>query len=109
MHAEYVNFLADEAHKVGLAIGLKNSLDIIPDVVANVQFAVNEQCNQYKECARYKPFTNLGKAVFNIEYPSEGGKCSTTADVVMSSVEKPMALDTLGGFCASNGKTGIQL
>ncbi|PVI06596.1 glycoside hydrolase family 114 protein, partial [Periconia macrospinosa] len=67
-YAAYVKFLAQEAASANLAIGLKNALDLIPDVIDVVQFAVNEQCHEYSECDKYKPFTTANKAVFNIEY-----------------------------------------
>ncbi|KAF2022117.1 glycoside hydrolase family 114 protein, partial [Aaosphaeria arxii CBS 175.79] len=68
-YVDYVKFLAQEANAQNLAMGLKNAVDIIPDVVSVVQFAVNEQCHEYAgECAKYKPFTAQNKAVFNIEY-----------------------------------------
>lgn len=79
---------------------MKNALDIIPDVLANVQFAVNEQCHEQDECPRYKPFTEKNKAVFQIEYG--GNNCTEPAGVDLSEVIKPddQALNTLGGQCA---------
>lgn len=64
----FLLFLASTAHSLGLAIGLKNDLDQIPDLVSQFDFAVNEQCWQYQECDKYKPFVNASKPVFNIEY-----------------------------------------
>ncbi len=55
-----------------MAIGLKNSGDIISDVLADVQFAVNEQCAANSECSVWKPFIKANKPVFHIEYPNEG-------------------------------------
>jgi hypothetical protein len=66
--ADYVKFLATEAHARDLAIGLKNALDIIPTVVGDVQYAVNEECQDYNECDVYEPFVSAGKPVFAIEY-----------------------------------------
>ncbi|KAF2192651.1 glycoside hydrolase family 114 protein, partial [Zopfia rhizophila CBS 207.26] len=68
-YADYVKFMAQEAANNNLAIGLKNAVDLIPDVVDVIQFAVNEQCHEYPgECEKYKPLTDANKAVFNIEY-----------------------------------------
>jgi hypothetical protein len=36
-----------------------------------VDFAVNEQCAQFGECATYNNFIASGKPVFHIEYPSK--------------------------------------
>ncbi|KAL4929712.1 endo alpha-1,4 polygalactosaminidase [Aspergillus undulatus] len=66
---DFMNWLAGEAHARGLAIGLKNAGAIIPRVLENMQFSVNEQCSVYDECDVYMPFVDAGKAVFQIEYP----------------------------------------
>jgi len=60
--------LATIAHDVGLSVGLKNDLDQIPQLVSLFDFAVNEQCAEYNECALLDPFTTAGKAVAQIEY-----------------------------------------
>jgi hypothetical protein len=43
VYIDYIKFLAKTAADNNLAIGLKNAVDIIADVVDVVQFAVNEQ------------------------------------------------------------------
>lgn len=65
---DYNRFLAAEAHARGLRVGLKNDIDQVSQLAADFDFAVNEQCFQYKECAVYTAFTSLGKPVFNAEY-----------------------------------------
>jgi hypothetical protein len=64
----YNLWLADEAHARGLAIGLKNDLEQIPELVEHFDFAVNEECYRWGECARLRPFVEAGKAVFGAEY-----------------------------------------
>jgi hypothetical protein len=64
----YNRLLASEAHARGLAIGLKNDLDQIVDLVNDFDFAVNEQCFQYDECDLLAPFIDQGKAVLQAEY-----------------------------------------
>lgn len=61
-------WLAREAHRRGLAIGLKNDLEQIPDLVELFDFAVNEECYTYQECDLLMPFIQRGKPVFGIEY-----------------------------------------
>lgn len=68
---DYIKFLSTEAAKHGMSIGLKNSGDIIDDVLDFVDFSVNEQCAQYSECATFAKFIQAGKPVFHIEYPNE--------------------------------------
>ncbi|KAL4903361.1 glycoside hydrolase superfamily [Aspergillus multicolor] len=74
---DYVNYLAEQAHSRGLSIGLKNAGAIIPRVIDNVQFSVNEQCAEYNECDVYQVFLEQNKPVFHIEYPA-GGEVSTS-------------------------------
>jgi len=64
----YNRWLAQEAHARGLAIGLKNDLDQIPQLVGEFDWALNEQCFQYNECQTLLPFITAGKPVFGIEY-----------------------------------------
>ena len=64
----YNRLIARLAHERGMAVGLKNDLDQIPSLVRDFDFAVNEQCAQYGECGRLKPFIAAGKAVFHVEY-----------------------------------------
>lgn len=66
--ADFNRFLAEEAHARGLAVGLKNDLVQIPDLVDVFDFAVNEQCHEFDECDALAPFTDGGKPVFNAEY-----------------------------------------
>jgi len=61
-------FLARAAHSRGLAAGLKNDLSQVRALVDDFDFAINEQCWQYRECRLLRPFTRAGKAVFNVEY-----------------------------------------
>ncbi|HZU55440.1 MAG TPA: endo alpha-1,4 polygalactosaminidase [Actinocrinis sp.] len=86
--------LADLAHAQGLAIGLKNDLDQIPQLVSNFDFAVNEQCAEFSECDALKPFIAAGKAVFHVEYNlSLDEFCPTTTALGLSSMRKNLSLD----------------
>ena len=67
---EYNRFLAEEAHLRGLAIGLKNDLEQIPELQPWFDFALNEECHHYEECDRLEPFVDAGKPVLNAEYDS---------------------------------------
>lgn len=64
----YNRYIANEARKKDLSVGLKNDVGQIADLVNYFDFTVNEQCYQYNECNTLTPFINAGKAVFNIEY-----------------------------------------
>eukprot|EP00121_Abeoforma_whisleri_P000114 Awhi_evm1s102 len=58
----------EEAHRLGMSIGLKNSVGIIEDLAPYYDFGVNEECVQWQECDYYKHFIDLDKAVFGTEY-----------------------------------------
>ena len=64
----YNRFLASAAHERGLLIGLKNDLDQISELVAEFDFAVNEECYEYDECERLSLFIDAGKPVLHAEY-----------------------------------------
>ncbi len=64
----YNKFIANEAHARSLSVALKNDLDQIEELVDFFDFAINEQCFQYKECDLLKPFSDNGKAILNAEY-----------------------------------------
>jgi hypothetical protein len=61
-------FLATEAHARGLAVGLKNDVGQVAQLVGDFDFQVNEECFQYDECEQLRPFIAAGKPVFQIEY-----------------------------------------
>lgn len=69
----YNRALAGIAHRYGLAVGLKNDLSQVADLVADFDFAVNEECFQYDECGDLKPFVKAGKPVFQVEYLTAPG------------------------------------
>ncbi len=64
----YNRFLAEEAHRRGLSIGLKNDLEQVEALEPWFDFAVNEECHQYDECGALDPFIDAAKPVFNVEY-----------------------------------------
>lgn len=64
----YSRILANEAHKRGLAVALKNNVELVNDVVDYFDLLINEECFQYNECEGYLPIIEAGKPVFNAEY-----------------------------------------
>lgn len=90
----YNRALAVLAHERGLAIGLKNDLDQVPDLVADFDFAVNESCEQYSECAALQAFTDAGKAVFHVEYVADPARlCPSGQRPGFSTIGKRLDLD----------------
>jgi len=64
---DFVKKLAAESHRNGVALGIKNAEDILPGVIGDIDFAVNEECATYG-CSPYEILIGAGKPVFHIEY-----------------------------------------
>jgi hypothetical protein len=67
--------LANDAHSRGLPVLQKNDNEQIPSLLAYFDGALNEQCNQYKECTTAQTggygldqYVAAGKVVFQAEY-----------------------------------------
>lgn len=89
----YNRMIADIAHERGLSVGLKNDLPQIPHLLADFDFAVNEECAQYDECARLTPFVKAGKAVFHVEYEEPPSAfCAESRRLGLSSMQKKLEL-----------------
>jgi hypothetical protein len=96
----YNSALAEAAHGLGLAIGLKNDLDQIKDLVGHFDFAVNEECFQYGECNLLKPFVDAGKPVFGIEYTlSTSSFCPQANSMNFDFLKKNLSLDAWRQSC----------
>lgn len=94
---DYITFLSTQAANRGLAIGLKNSLEVVSDsVVGMVQYSINEACSQYNECTTLTPFKTAGKPVFNVEYPK--GDTINTNSVTGTKKNKACSDPTSGGI-----------
>jgi len=68
---KYNKYMAKEAKKRGLLIALKNDLLQVNDLVDDYDFHVNEECFEFNECDKLKPFILQNKPVYNIEYKKE--------------------------------------
>lgn len=96
----YNKFIADEAHKRGMSIGLKNDLLQIKDLADTYDFAINEQCLEYSECSYMKPFIDRNKAVFAISYSgSKSSVCSQTNPLDFDMLLKNFSLDSYRVAC----------
>jgi hypothetical protein len=97
----YNRFLAIEAHARGLSVGLKNTPDLVSQLVSSFDWELDEQCLQYSECAAFKPFLAANKAVFHVEYvdsTSQGAAkksqvCSDPSRIGFSTLIKMLDLD----------------
>ncbi|MFB4264095.1 endo alpha-1,4 polygalactosaminidase [Nonomuraea sp. GTA35] len=103
----YNAWFANEAHKRGLSVGLKNDVAQIPQLLPYFDFAVNEQCWQYSECTTaqngtygYDQFVKAGKAVFHVEYELKTSRfCARSNAQNFNSLKKTYDLDGTRTAC----------
>lgn len=96
----YNRRIAELAHRLGLAVGLKNDLDQAAALQPAFDFAVNEECARYAECAELKVFVTAGKPVFHVEYDVSTAKfCPKTTALRFSSMRKHLDLDRWREVC----------
>jgi hypothetical protein len=88
-------WLANAAHRHGLAAGLKNDLGQVPALVRYFDFAINEQCFTYHECRRIRPFVDAGKSVLVVEYDlPRSAFCDRAAELGFFAMRKRLSLGT---------------
>ncbi|MFD7878387.1 endo alpha-1,4 polygalactosaminidase [Streptomyces sp. NPDC059766] len=96
----YNRMIAEIAHDRGLSVGLKNDLPQIPRLLPDFDFAVNEECAQYGECAELTPFIKAGKAVFHVEYEVPTSSfCPESRKLKLSSMLKKRELGVWRRAC----------
>ena len=90
-------WLAGEARAAGLAVALKNSLELVPDLVGDFDFLIAEACFSQGECAAAAPFRAAGKAVYVIEYTNQLRKmdrfCEDAAELGVQLIFKTKSLN----------------
>nr|XP_034337768.1 uncharacterized protein LOC105329279 [Crassostrea gigas] len=104
---DYNRFLASEAHNHGLAIGLKNDLLQIKDLLHDFDFAINESCEQFrynvqKNCLLYQPFFDARKPVFHIEYVRSSSAAHAQRNAICSN--RPSDMNTIIKVALTNYK-----
>ncbi len=87
-------FIAEEAHKRGLSVGLKNDFDQIEELEPYFDWALSEECFYYNECEKLLPFIHNNKAVFEVEYELEPDEfCPKANKMKFSAMKKHKILD----------------
>jgi hypothetical protein len=93
-------FLASAAHARGLSAGLKNDLDQAAALEPDFDWALDEQCYQYDECALLTPFARAGKAVLIAEYElAPSAFCDRARAAGYSAIRKRLDLDAWREAC----------
>ncbi|KAF2193910.1 glycoside hydrolase family 114 protein [Zopfia rhizophila CBS 207.26] len=71
---KYLHKVSEYARNKGMSVGIKNCIEILGDIFYDVDFAISEECVQYKNCTAYSNFTTApqpgteAKPVFEVEY-----------------------------------------
>lgn len=94
---KYALWFAEEAHKRGLAIGVKNAPDQVKDLVEHFDFAITEDAFYYGWAEKMNPFIEAGKPVFAAEYTDLGGDfesfCRKAEKLQFNTILKKRGLD----------------
>ena len=93
----YALWLAEEAHKRGLAIGQKNAADQVKDLVNVYDFAISEDAFYDNWAMDMLPYVQAGKPVFAAEYTDMPGDfqefCRQSDELGFSTILKNRGLD----------------
>ena len=96
----YNRFLAREVRARGMAAGLKNDVEQVPRLLESFDFAIVEECFQYRECRALTQFVRAGKAVFHAEYRSAPRQfCPVATALGLSSMRKRLELGAWRVYC----------
>jgi hypothetical protein len=96
----YDEWLANAAHRHGLSAALKNDLGQVHALLPYFDYALDEQCFQYRECTRLAPFVNAGKAVFEVEYKlRRSAFCAKADQLGFNSMRKRVSLKAWRRAC----------
>ena len=92
--------IAAAAHARGLSVGLKNDIAQVRQLAPYFDWALNEQCYQYKECGDLNIFIAMGKPVFHVEYEVAPAKfCPYANSLNFNSLYKREDLDAYRIAC----------
>jgi hypothetical protein len=89
----YNRWFANQAHKAGMSVALKNDLGQVRTLVSSFDFAIVEECFQYRECSRAVAFIEAGKAVLETEYKlPRSDFCAKAQSLGFSAMRKRLSL-----------------
>ena len=93
-------WVARAVHAQHLAVALKNDLDQAHSLAPSFDFAVLEQCFQYRECGKAAPFLHARKAVFDAEYAlPTAAFCTQARRLGISAIRKRLSLGAWRESC----------
>ncbi len=90
----YNEWVANEVHSLGMAVLQKNDGEQTTQLQSLFDGVLTEQCNQYRECADFKPYLDAGKPVLNAEYQLSKAKfCATDEALGIMGVRYALSLN----------------
>ena len=76
------------------------SRDLVRALVGAWDLSVTEQCFQYRECGRYRPFLAAGKPVLDVEYAlGRAAFCDRAAALGITAIRKHLQLEAWRAAC----------
>jgi hypothetical protein len=100
-------WIARQVHRRGMAVALKNDGRQAAQLVGQFDFAVVEECFQYRECGYYEVFTDAGKAVLVAEYELPTVEfCAAAAELRFSAIRKSYDLFARPWLPCGTGPSG---
>lgn len=95
---DFNGWIADEAHAAGLAVFQKNGPDKILQrdrtgkmMVEKFDAILNEECQQFDECAPLAEYVSRGKLALNVEY-AVSVNCTISNRYTINSIRKDLSL-----------------
>jgi hypothetical protein len=90
----YNEWLARQAHALGLAVVQKNDPDQTGKLEPYFDGVLAEQCSQYHECSAFTPYLSAGKPVLDAEYNlPRSGFCAPDRGLGIMAARYNLALD----------------
>jgi hypothetical protein len=93
----YNRWLAAEARSRGLAVGLMNALELAPELIEDVDFAVSEGCFEAGTCAALLAYRKRDMAAYAVEYTNVRRKmdayCAEAAELDLPLIFKTQSLN----------------
>lgn len=103
---DYNQWFAGVVHSNGMLVGMKNSVELVPIMHRDFDFALNEECFQWDECDVYEDtFLAEGKPVFNVEYKNNMDQCDQALAMNIDSIVKNLNLDAPMCSCNDMGRS----
>jgi hypothetical protein len=92
----YLRELANLAHAMDLVIGQRNLPDLSGRLVGDMDYVMAESCFEWDFCADMRPYSLVGKPVFDVEYIDSGidwtAACAAAKDLGISMILKDREL-----------------